>query len=438
MTILERRTYLARMRPRYLLAARPERGRLLDEMGTVTGLHRKSLLRLLGAVTLARQPRTTQRRRTYGAAVEDTIGLIWEPLDYICAERLTPALATTAQLLAQHGELTLTDDLLDQLRRISIASVQRRLSRFTQDTPRLPRKGPTQANRVAKAIPMRRIAWDQAEPGHFEVDLVHHGGPVPTGDFVYTLQLVDVATGWSERVAVLGRGQMRMEEGFRRVLARLPFPIKELHSDNGSEFLNDHLVRFFGRELTGLELSRSRPYQKNDNRFVEQKNATLVRAYLGTTRLDTAAQTAALNDLYDQMWVYYNLFQPVLHLTEKRATGTRITRKWDDAQTPLTRLLATKVLPEVQQVALEARGNDQPAGLAATDLCRAARLAPGGTDGRRAGLGSLRWRCIMPVGYGHVDKSIQALRQVRASERGLAHMPTAPTATTSVLNPTAE
>ncbi len=355
MTITERRTYLARMLPRYLAADRPARGQLLDEMEAVTGLHRKSLLRLLNAATLARQPRTRPRSRTYGAATEDAIRLIWETLDYICAERLTPALAATAHHLAQHGELTLSEDLLAQLSRISIASVQRRLTRFTQDTPRLPRKGPEQANRLAKAIPMRRIPWDTTEPGHFEVDLVHHGGPQPTGDYVYTLQMVDVATGWSERVAVLGRGQRRMEEGFRRILARLPFPIKELHPDNGPEFLNHHLVRFFGETLTGLQLSRSRPYQKNDNRFVEQKNATLVRAYLGTTRLDTPAQAAALNALYDHMWLYYNGFQPVLHLQAKVTQGTRITRKWDTAQTPLTRLLATEVLTPERRSALEAR-----------------------------------------------------------------------------------
>jgi len=353
MTITERRKYLARMLPRYLLADRPLQGHLLTEMQTVTGLHRKSLLRLLNASSLARQPRSRQRSRIYGAALEDALRLIWETLDFICAERLTPALLPTALLLAQHHELTLTDDLQAQLAQISIASVQRRLSRFSKDTPHLPRKGPEQANRVAKAIPMCTIPWDQTEPGHFEVDLVHHGGPEPTGDFVYTLQLVDVATGWSERVAILGRSQLRMEEGFRRVLARVPFPVKELHSDNGSEFLNNHLVRFFGETITGLQLTRSRPYQKNDNRFVEQKNSTLVRAYLGTARLDTAAQAAALNVLYDQMWVYYNLFQPVMHLKEKVARGTRLTRRWDVAKTPVARLLATAVVSSERQEALE-------------------------------------------------------------------------------------
>lgn len=227
MTITERRKYLARMLPRYLVADRPQQSLLLTEMHSVTGLHRKSLLRLLNASSLARVPRSRQRARTYGAPLEDALRLIWETLDYICAERLTPALLPTALLLAQHAELILTDELLAQLAQISIATVQRRLSRFSQDTPRLPRRGPDRANRIAKAIPMRTIPWDQAEPGHFEVDLVHHGGPSPTGDFLYTLQLVDVATGWSERVAILRpegtRSQLRMEEGFRRVLARLPF-----------------------------------------------------------------------------------------------------------------------------------------------------------------------------------------------------------------------
>lgn len=353
MTVDERRKCLKRMQGRYLAADRQGRSRLLDELAELTGLHRKSVVRLLKGPSLERQPRRRQRSREYGAAVDDALRVIWESLDYVCAERLTPALVATAEQLARHGELAVTDALRAQLGRISVSSVQRRLTRLGQDTLRLPRRGPERANQVAKAIPMQRIPWDTAAPGHFEIDLVHHSGPSASGDFVHTFQMIDVATGWSERVAILGRSQRAMEGGARQIMARLPFAIKELHSDNGSEFLNHHLVRIWGEEITGLRLSRSRPYQKNDNRFVEQKNATLVRAYLGQARLDTTEQCAALNALYDQMWVYYNLFQPVLHLVEKTYDGTRIRRKWDAAQTPFGRLLATQTLAPAARERLE-------------------------------------------------------------------------------------
>jgi hypothetical protein len=353
MTVDERRKCLKRMQGRYLAASRQERGRLLDELAELTGLHRYSVVRLLKGPSLERQPRRGQRGREYGAAVDDALRVIWESLDYVCAERLTPALVSTAEQLARHGEMAVTEEVLEQLGRISVSSVQRRLTRLGQDTMRLPRRGPDRANRVAREIPMRRIPWDTADPGHFEVDLVHHSGPRSDGEFVHTFQMIDVATGWSERVAILGRGQRAMEVGTRQILARLPFPVKELHPDNGPEFLNNHLVRIWGEAITGLQLTRSRPYQKNDNRFVEQKNDTLVRAYLGQARLDTAEQCAALNALYDQMWVYYNLFQPVLHLIEKTHDGIRTRRRWDHATTPFARLLATNTLDPAVRERLE-------------------------------------------------------------------------------------
>jgi hypothetical protein len=355
MTISERRKYLERMEGRYRRADRLDRGRLLDEMEAMTGLHRKSLLRLLGTNGLERQPRTRQRGRVYGSAVDDALRVIWESLDYVCAERLTPGLVPTAQRLAAHGELALTPELEQRLGQISVACVQRRLTRLAQDTPRLPRKGPEQANRVARAIPMGRLAWDEPTPGHFEVDLVHHSGPTTHGEYLHTLQMIDVATGWSERVAVLGRSYRHMAAGFTHILERLPFPVLELHPDNGSEFLNDHLLRFWDEAARGLTWSRSRPYQKNDNRFVEQKNDSLVRAYFGSARLDTPAQWTALNAIYDQMWLYYNLFQPVLRLTEKAVIDGRLRRRWAPAQTPFARVCATPVLSAEQRQTLDAQ-----------------------------------------------------------------------------------
>ena len=145
-----------------------------------------------------------------------------------------------------------------------------------------------------------------------------------------------------------------MRAAFEQVSQRVPFAIKELHPDNGSEFFNWHLVRFWQEKVTGVQLSRSRPYHKNDNRNVEQKNQTLVRQYFGDMRLETPSQIAAGNRLYDQMWLYYNLFQPVMHLTEKRMDGDQVQRKWDEAKTPYERLLATGALSQEQQQRLHA------------------------------------------------------------------------------------
>jgi hypothetical protein len=354
MTVNERRKYLTIMKPRYQAAGRAERSLLLSEMEQVTGLHRKHLTRLLNAESLERKAREKQRERSYGAEVEQVILKVWESLDYICAERLTPSLLPTAQHLARFEVVRLDADLQKQLAQISRATVARLLSHHRTQKMRLPRKGPERANQVTKGVPMKRIPWDTQEPGHFEVDLVHHCGECSVGEYAHTLQMIDVATGWSERVVVFGRGQRAMEAGFRQILQRLPFEVRELHPDNGTEFFNRHLVRFWKEKVVGVTLSRSRPYQKNDNRYVEQKNDSLVRQYLGYGRLDTPEQVQAANELYERMWVYYNLFQPVLHLCEKVSQGESVRRKWDQAQTPFERLKATRTLAAAQQERLQA------------------------------------------------------------------------------------
>ena len=350
MTIDERRKYLRKMQERYLQADRIGRVHLLDEMETVTGLHRKSLVLLMKG-NLTRKPRGRQRGRVYGPEVDDALRVIAESTDYICAERLTPNLTWLAQHLAAHGELTVSSRLLEQLDRISVSGVARILTRIRQDEPRLPRQGPKQRNRLLRDVPMQRIPWQEQEPGHFEVDLVHHCGPTASGEYLYTIQMVDVATAWSERAAVLGRSYLAMENGFRRILARVPFPVLEIHPDNGSEFFSSHMLRFWHGLTPKPRLSRSRPYHKNDNRFVEQKNSTLVRSYLGYDRLDTVGQTLAVNELYDKMWLYYNFFQPVMRLAQKtwiREEGqpSRVKRRFDQAATPFDRLGATQAIPE--------------------------------------------------------------------------------------------
>ena len=358
MNIDERRKYLSRMKPRYDAANRAERSRLLDDMVQMTELDRKTIIRLLNS-TLERQRRQRQRGNAYGPEVDDALRLIAETLDYICAERLTPQLATTAQQLARHGELQLTAALLAQLRRISVSSVRRRLQRLRQDEPCLPRAKPRPVDPVRRTIPMTRIPWDQPDPGHFEVDLVHHCGSAASGEYVYTLQMIDVRTGWSERWALLGRSYRVVQAAFAGCLARLPFAVIELHPDNGAEFFNQQMLRFWRQTLPQLQLSRSRPYHKNDNRFVEQKNASLVRSYVGYDRLDTVAQTHMLNRLYQHLWLYNNFFQPVMRLNRKTFSGTpgelsRVKRGYDHAQTPFDRLCATSAIAPADRLRLHA------------------------------------------------------------------------------------
>jgi hypothetical protein len=356
MTIQERRKYLRIMQKAYQGADRAQQGRLLDTMETATGLNRKTLIRLMGS-DLKRKPRQRQRGPTYRRDVDRALRVIAESADFICAERLTPNLVDLAEQLARHGELHLTEPLRQQLAQISETTVYRRLAHFRQDEAQRRRRAPRPRAGVIQSIPMRRIPWDERQPGHFEVDLVHHAGARADGQYVHTLQMIDVATGWSERVAVLGRSYLVMEDGFRRCQARLPFAVLELHPDNGSEFLNDLILDFWRNQPQTPQFSRSRPYQKNDNRFVEQKNQSLVRVYLGAGRLDTVAQTNRLNQLYDRLWLYNNFFQPVLRLAEKQILPTAgqlvIKRRFDRAQTPFARLCASGALAPERQRALQ-------------------------------------------------------------------------------------
>lgn len=354
MTIDERRKYVKLMATRYQQGTRKHRGQLLTEMEQVTSLHRKHLIRLLNAESLERKKRQTPRKRTYGLEVERVVLRVWESLDYICAERLTPTLAKTAKHLARFGVLRLTAEVESHLTTISVATVERMLRKHRSRTVRLPRPVPRRATQVTKDVPMKRIPWQTSEPGHFEVDLVHHGGESTLGEYAHTLQLIDVATGWSERVMLRGRSYQAMRDAFEQVSQRLPFAIKELHPDNGPEFFNWHLVRYWKEQGSGVQLSRSRPYHKNDNRYVEQKNDTLVRQYFGSLRLEAPEQIEAGNQLYEQLWLYYNLFQPVMHLVAKTALGDKVRRSWDTAKTPFERLLATGVLSHEQQQRLQA------------------------------------------------------------------------------------
>lgn len=349
MNIDERYKLLRVLQEQYRQADRRGKADLLDHLEVITELHRKHLIACLHNADLRRHPRHRERTRVYGPEVEEVVRVVADTLDWIGAERLQPGLATTAQHLARFGHLTLTDTLLAQLQQVSIATVRRILYRIGRpaDAPPQARRG-RRPDSVAQAlVPVGVIPWDEPEPGHFEADLVLHNCADQEGPFVCSLQLVDVLTGWSERFAVLGYEFAEMWQAIQAFRARCPIPVREIHTDNGSEFINLPFISHFGQEAVHARLTRGRPGHKNDNRFVEQKNSSLIRAYVDHLPLYTATHRALLDQLYEDMWCYYNLFQPVLRQTSRRAESTasglvRIVRTQDNAATPLERLLRAK------------------------------------------------------------------------------------------------
>jgi hypothetical protein len=363
MTLSERHKYLRLLQPSYRSASRRERSKLLDEAQRVTRQHRKSLIRLLRS-NLERKPRSRQRGRSYGPQVEYAVRLVARTLDFPCAERLQPALVSTASSLAAHGELELSADLLERLERISISTVGRMVQRMRRNghQPRLARTRPSPPNPLTRSIPAGRLPRHLPGPGYFEADLVHHAGNTTAGQYVHTLQLIDVATGWSERVAILGRSYTVMQDAFERILARLPFPILELHPDNGGEFFNRFLLTYWKQAVPHLTLSRSRPFHKNDNPLVEEKNGSLVRGYIGFARLDTVAHTNLLNQIYDRMWLLHNFFHPVMR--QQGDPHRTAVRHYDRPLPAFDRLSATTILPPERQAALaDLRQTTNPLGL---------------------------------------------------------------------------
>ena len=352
MSCSSRREYLAVKQKEYLGASRRERSAILDEMVKTTTMNRKYLIQLMGG-ELRRKPRRRERGRTYGEEVEEAVLFVAESLDFICGKRLQPVLLFTARNLARHGEMTLSAETQASLAKISASTIDRIYARNRERAvKRLPRRKPTRPSHVSQAVPMSIIPWDEPEPGHLEIDLVHHSGRKTEGDYVYTMQAIDVTTGWSERHALLGRSTLIMKDALGVMNHRLPFPVREVHTDNGSEFLNEPMLRFWQQLVPSAILSRNRPWRKNDSRFVEQKNFTLVRSYVGYKRYDSVAQTWAMNLLYERLGLYYNLFQPVMRIEQKilieQEGKLSVKRIYDEPRTPLERLADAKVLSSEQ------------------------------------------------------------------------------------------
>jgi hypothetical protein len=349
MTIDERRKYLHKMWGQYRDASKQEKGLMLNDMEHVTGLNRKSIIRILNG-RLSRKKRARERGPIYGTKVQHTVVKISEALDHPCAERLKPNLIFMANHMTNHGQLWVDENTLGKLATVSVSTLKRMLANTNKSKEKIARKRfpKRKRNSLKESFPMRRIPFDTPKPGHFEVDLVLHCDENNSGDYINTIQMSDITTGWCAIQAVYGRSYRVMVDGFECMLIDLPIPVIEIHPDNGIEFFNHHLIRFWGNKIPTLNISRSRPYHKNDNRFVEENNSSLVRAYIGHGRLDTLPQLTILRDIYKDLMCYHNFFQPVMKTIRKDyIDDLHYRRIFDQAQPPLDRLAETGVLPNV-------------------------------------------------------------------------------------------
>lgn len=354
MTRASLREYAAVQRERYQRATRAEKHRLLDEVVTVTGIHRKAAIRLL-----RRPPRLPTARprsgrpRLYGSAVAVVAEVLWQAAGHIGPQRLQPFVPDLLDRLTQCGELTLAPEVEKLLRQASAATLARLLAPARAQLPPRGRSLTRAGSWLKSQIPIRTFTeWDDARPGFLEVDLVAHCGPSTEGFYLCTLCAVDIATAWVELDAVWGKGQQRVGAAIHSVRQRLPMPLLGLDSDNGSEFINQSLSAYCHREA--ITFTRSRPYKKNDNAHVEQKNGAIVRALIGYDRYTSKAAYAQLTRVYRLARLHVNFFQPVQKLVSKTRQGAKVQRIYDRAQTPSQRLCASGVLTPAQRQELAA------------------------------------------------------------------------------------
>lgn len=341
---------VAALRERYQAGSRDQKGRILAEFVATSGYHRKSAIRILnGDADTVTHTAIRGRRRVYDDAVRQALIVLWEASDRVCGKRLRALVPILLPALERHGHLQLDPAVRDKLVAISAASMDRLLSEARAGKQgRKPKKQPSA---VSKRVAIRTFAdWGEPGPGYMEMDLVAHGGPSAAGSFAHTLSFTDIATGWTECVPLLVRDSSLVINGVESLAVGLPFPLQGLDADNGSEFLNEALILHCAAR--GLEFTRSRPYHKNDQAWIEQKNGAVVRRFVGYGRLEGIAATEALGRLYRLVRLFVNFFQPSFKLKEKVRVGSRVVKRYHPPQTPYARLLATEVLPEAVRVRL--------------------------------------------------------------------------------------
>lgn len=352
MSIGARRELVREVAPRYRVAGKREKGIILNELTASTGYERKYALKLLGCpAPLVRTKRSRKRRQTYGELESRALARLWPVSGYLGSRRLVAALGPLLLALERHAEWVPEPPIRQKLLAMSASTCERMLA---QIRPRHKPKGHslTRPGTLKRQIAIRRgTDWDDDRPGYIEADLVAHSGSECIGEFFYTLTMTDVATGWTELAPLKTKGQTDTLLNIKSIRARLPFAMLGIDSDNGSEFINHHLMRYCQEE--GLVFTRGRPYAKNDGCRVEQKNWAVVRRHVGYSRFTSEPHFKALKEVHSILRLLINFFEPSVKLLRKERKDSHVRKVFDTPKTPYQRVIESDAVPQTRKECLE-------------------------------------------------------------------------------------
>lgn len=354
MDMESRNQYLKILREKYLNAkTKKEKTQILDEYCRNTGQVRKYVIRKIQPGVDPGPKQRKKRKQTYDGQVTAALARVWEIFDCPCGQRLKPVLEVELDRLMVLGELKVSDEAALKLKKMSSATIDRKLKHQREVLHLLRSKGgPKPGSLLKRKIAIRLTDWDTSKVGYVEMDLVLHCGSSTFGEYINTLSTTEVSSGWWEGEAIMGKSQQTTFQALKQIRQRASFDWKGLDSDNGSEFINGILYKYCHSEK--LEFTRSRPSRKNDNAYIEQKNWTHVRKILGYLRYDTLAELGIINDLYrGDLRLYKNFLQPVMKLVSKERIGGSIKRKYDTPKTPYQRLMESGQISEETRKQLE-------------------------------------------------------------------------------------
>lgn len=331
---------------RYFRATKKEKSVILVEYCLNTGYEHKYAIKKLRKTFLhPEKGKQKRKKQSQYMMIKPTIKTLWDIADFPSATRLHAILPVLIARGITYGEIHPNREQREKLAVISISSIDRVLQSEIR-TRRRRINGQTKSGKLKYEIPFAIDSEVVTKPGTLEIDLVVHCGESAMGEFLNTLNATDSITGWYEAEAIMGKSQRAVEAAMEEIEKRLPYPLTGIDSDNGTEFINGNMKRYADRRK--ITFTRSRPYQKNDNAHIEQKNFTHVRKIIGYARLDTPEQQKMMNDLYrNELRLYINFFQPSQKLIKKERIGSRIKRVYDTPKTPYQRVIESKDISEM-------------------------------------------------------------------------------------------